>query len=105
MATITTLLIVIASILLVFIVLMQNPKGGGLSTDFGAAQQIGGVKQTADFIEKATWSVAGFLAVASIVLTLMSSTSSTPVVDEEPTEQVPTEQVPTEGTGSVQDPE
>ena len=100
MATITTLLIVIASILLVFIVLMQNPKGGGLSTDFGAAQQIGGVKQTADFIEKATWSLAGFIAVASIVMTLMYSTSSTPVVEE-----VPTEQVPTEGTGSVQDPE
>jgi preprotein translocase subunit SecG len=100
MATIVTLLIVIASILLVFIVLMQNPKGGGLSTDFGAAQQIGGVKKTADFVEKATWSLAGFIAVASIMMTLMYSTSSTTI-----TEEVPTEQVPTDGAGSTQAPE
>lgn len=91
MAIIVTLLIIIASILLVFIVLMQNPKGGGLSTDFGAAQQIGGVKKTADFIEKATWSLAGFIAVASIVMTLMYSSSTAPVAEEEPTEQVPTD--------------
>jgi preprotein translocase subunit SecG len=97
MSVIVTLLIIIASILLVFIVLMQNPKGGGLSTDFGAAQQIGGVKKTADFIEKATWSLAGFIAVASIVMTLMYSTPSASIVEDEPTEQVPTE-----GGGSTQ---
>jgi len=91
MATIVTLLIIIASILLVFIVLMQNPKGGGLSTDFGAAQQIGGVKKTADFVEKATWSLAGFIAVASITMTLMYSTPTVQVEEEEPTEQVPTD--------------
>lgn len=91
MATIVTLLIIIASILLVFIVLMQNPKGGGLSTDFGAAQQIGGVKKTADFVEKATWSLAGFIAVTSIIMTIMYSTPATSVVEEEPTEQVPTD--------------
>jgi preprotein translocase subunit SecG len=79
---------------------MQHPKGGGLSTDFGAAQQIGGVKKTADFVEKATWSLAGFIAVASIVMTLMYSTSSEPIAEEEPTEQVPTD-----GAGSTQAPE
>lgn len=89
MSVIVTLLIIIASILLVFIVLMQNPKGGGLSTDFGAAQQIGGVKKTADFVEKATWSLAGFIAVASITMTLMYSTPTAQVQEEEPTEQVP----------------
>lgn len=71
MAQLITVLIIIASILLVLVVLMQNPKGGGLSTDFGAAQNIGGVKQTANFIEKATWSLAGFIGFMSIVMTLM----------------------------------
>lgn len=73
MGTLLTILIVVASILLVLLVLMQNPKGGGLSTDFGSAQQLGGVKQTNDFIEKATWSLAGVIAILSIVMTLMYS--------------------------------
>jgi preprotein translocase subunit SecG len=71
MGTLLTILIIIASILLVLLVLMQNPKGGGLSTDFGSAQQLGGVKQTNDFIEKATWSLAGIIGILSIAMTLM----------------------------------
>ena|SRR5690554_674630 len=71
MGTLLTVLIIIASILLVLLVLMQNPKGGGLSTDFGSAQQLGGVKQTNDFVEKATWSLAGVIAILSISMTLM----------------------------------
>ena len=38
--------------LLALFILIQNPKGGGLSSDFGAAQQIGGVQKTNDFIDK-----------------------------------------------------
>lgn len=94
MAQLITVLIIIASILLVLVVLMQNPKGGGLSTDFGAAQNIGGVKQTNEFIEKATWSLAGFIAVMSIVMTLMYSSTPTYVEDEQPTEQPTEEQAP-----------
>lgn len=98
MAQLITVLIIIASILLVLVVLMQNPKGGGLSTDFGAAQNIGGVKQTNDFIEKATWSLAGFIAVMSIIMTLMYSTSGQIPTDEDQQqeEQTEQEQVPTE---------
>lgn len=45
--TIITGVILLASVFLVFVVYIQNPKGGGLSSDFGSAQQIGGVqKQT-----------------------------------------------------------
>lgn len=73
MATLLTVLVIIASVLLVLLVLMQNPKGGGLSTDFGSAQQLGGVKQTNDFIEKSTWSLAGAIAVLSIFMTLSYS--------------------------------
>ena len=70
MSGILITLITIASILLIVVVYVQNPKGGGLSSDFGAAQQIGGVQKTNDFIEKATWTLASFIAVASIFLTI-----------------------------------
>ncbi len=93
MTQLITILIILASVLLVLVVLMQNPKGGGLSSDFGAAQQIGGVKQTNDFIEKATWSLAGFIAVMSIVMTLMYSSAG--IIEEIP-QQEQTEEVPTE---------
>lgn len=96
MGTLLTILIVIASVLLVLLVLMQNPKGGGLSTDFGSAQQLGGVKQTTDFIEKATWSLAGVIAVLSIVMTLMYSSPVVPA-DDQSTEQQ-TEQPSGEGS-------
>jgi len=67
-----SILIILASVLLVLVVFIQNPKGGGLSSDFGAAHQIGGVKQTTDIIEKATWSLAGIIMVCSIMLTISS---------------------------------
>jgi len=77
-----TILILLASILLIFIVFIQNPKGGGLSSDFGAAQQLGGVQKTNDFIDKATWSLAGTIAVLSIVMTLRTK-SFTPIQQEQ----------------------
>jgi len=67
-----TAVILLASILLVFVVYIQNPKGGGLSSDFGAAQQIGGVQKTNDFIDKATWTLAIVVGVGSIALTLLT---------------------------------
>lgn len=96
MAQLITILIILASVLLVLVVFMQNPKGGGLSTDFGAAQQIGGVKQTSDFIEKATWSLAGIIGVLSIIMTLMYSTSSSIPDDVNDNQVEQTEEIPTE---------
>lgn len=72
MVIILTSIIVLASVLLVFVVYVQNPKGGGLSSDFGAAQQIGGVQKTNDFIDKATWSLAGIIGVVSVILTIQT---------------------------------
>lgn len=83
MITAISLIIILASILLVFVVYVQNPKGGGLSTDFGAAHQLGGVQKTNDFIDKATWSLAGVVAVLSIFLTLQMKTPEA-VAPEEP---------------------
>jgi len=50
-------LIIIASILLVLAVLAQNPKGG-MAANFGASNQVMGVRQTADFLERSTWALA-----------------------------------------------
>jgi len=94
METLFSIIIIIASILLIFVVFIQNPKGGGLSSDFGAASQLGGVQKTNDFIDKTTWSLAGLIAVLSIVLTIkMKSIEKVVEVQEEaPTEQPATEQ-------------
>ena len=88
MDTLFSVIIILASVLLVGVVFIQNPKGGGLSSDFGAAQQIGGVQKTNDFIDKTTWGLAGLIAVLSIVLTIRFSEADT----TEPTEEAATEQ-------------
>ena len=91
MGTIFTLfmiIIMIASVLLTIVIMAQNPKGGGLSSDFGAAHQLGGVQQTSDFIDKATWSLAGIIAVLSIVMTLRTKTyEPAPQAEQAQTEQ------------------
>lgn len=87
MATLISAIIILASILMVFVVYIQNPKGGGLSSDFGAAQQIGGVQKTNDFIDKATWSLAGVIAVLSIVLTIKMKAPEPVTPEAETTEQ------------------
>ena len=58
---------VIASILMCFIVLIQNSKGGGLASSFSSSNQIMGVRKTTDFLEKATWGLAAFMVVMSVV--------------------------------------
>lgn len=64
MFTFISILLILAAIVLMLFILAQNPKGGGLSSTFGGATQIVGARQTADFLEKATWYVAiGILAV------------------------------------------
>ena len=88
------IIIIIASILLTFIVFAQNPKGGGLSSDFGAAQQLGGVKSTNEFIEKATWVLAGTIMLLSIILTIRTKTPSQEIEQQTPTEQTPGQQAP-----------
>jgi preprotein translocase subunit SecG len=61
-------LIIIASIILGLIVLIQNPKGGGLSGSFGGVgNQLMGVKQTTDVLEKGTWIFAALVGVLCLV--------------------------------------
>ena len=59
-------LIVIAALLLCFVVMIQNSKGGGLASNYASGNQIMGYRKTTDFIEKATWGLAIFICVCSI---------------------------------------
>jgi preprotein translocase subunit SecG len=63
-----SILILIAALLLVGIVLIQNSKGGGLASGFSSSNQIMGVRKTSDFLEKATWGLAGFVIVCCIIM-------------------------------------
>ena len=70
MYTFISILIVFVAILLVLIVVVQNSKGGGLAAGFASSNQVMGVRKTTDFLEKATWWLAGALVVLSILATL-----------------------------------
>ncbi len=64
-------LITIVCFLLIIVIMVQNPKGGGLSSSLGGSQMIGGVQKTTDFLDKSTW----YLATILIVLIMLSSLS------------------------------
>ncbi|MCD4834651.1 MAG: preprotein translocase subunit SecG [Bacteroidales bacterium] len=70
MYALVSVLIIIASILLTLIVLVQNSKGGGLVANFSSSNQVMGVRKTADFLEKATWTLAISLLILSLVATM-----------------------------------
>lgn len=74
MYTVIAIIIVIASILLTLVVLVQNSKGGGLAANFAAGNQTFGVRQTADFLEKATWTLAIVIIALCILATAFVST-------------------------------
>ena len=57
------ILMVIAALLMCFIVLIQNSKGGGLASGFSSSNAIMGVRKTTDFLEKATWGLAIFMVI------------------------------------------
>lgn len=62
-------LIIIASFLIILTVLAQNPKSG-MAANFGASNQVMGVRQTADFLEKLTWGLSIAIVVLSLAATM-----------------------------------
>ena len=72
MYTLLVILIIIAALLMIGIVLIQESKGGGLSSSFASYNQIGGVRKTTDFIEKATWGLAIAMVVISVACTYVA---------------------------------
>ena len=80
MTTLFVIIVILASVILGFIVLVQNPKGGGLAGNIaGFSNQFMGVKQTTDVLEKGTWIFAGVIAVLCLLSTLFISGSSSKV--------------------------
>ena len=68
MGTIVSILIFMVAVLLILVIMVQNPKGG-LASNFSSSNQVMGVRRTADFLEKATWT----LGIALVVLSIISS--------------------------------
>jgi|SRR5690242_2467603 len=97
MYTFLVVLLVLDSIILIAAVLMQAPKGGGLSASFGGASSspdsFMGTRQAANLLTKASWWCGGIFLLIGFVLTLMSTRGSTPksVLDQSftPTQQAP----------------
>ena len=71
------ILIILASVILGVIILIQNPKGGGLNSSLGGfGNQLMGVRQTTDVLEKGTWVVAAIIGVLCITSALFIPSES-----------------------------
>ena len=77
MYTLFVILIVVAAVLMIGIVLIQESKGGGLSSSFAGYNQVAGVRKTTDFIEKATWALAASMVVISIICAWVAPSATT----------------------------
>ncbi|HVT85286.1 MAG TPA: preprotein translocase subunit SecG [Chitinophagaceae bacterium] len=83
MTILFVILILLACIVLTLIVLIQNPKGGGLAGNIaGFSNQFMGVKQTTDVLEKGTWIFGGVVAVLCLLSTFFISKTSSGQPDE-----------------------
>lgn len=76
MGTVISILIILVCILLILVVLVQNSKGGGLASSFASSNQVMGVRKTADFLEKATWTLAIALLALSLISTSYTSSGT-----------------------------
>jgi len=97
-------LIILISILLVLVILAQNSKGGGLTSQFGGsgASNMIGVKKTGDLLEKLTWGFIITIFALSIGTNLIDTTGSgntDPFIDRAQEEQV----TPSLDLGGVED--
>jgi preprotein translocase subunit SecG len=72
MLTLIIILIILACFVLGFFVLIQNLKGGGLASNFAGSNQVMGVRKTADFLEKATWTLAGIIMFLCLVVAFLT---------------------------------
>jgi preprotein translocase subunit SecG len=98
MAIFFLVLIVLASIIISFFILVQNPKGGGLSGSIaGFNSQFMGVKQTTDVLEKGTWFLAILIALLSLASPMFiggRSSVNEPNLRPTTTQPAPAQQLP-----------
>ena len=100
---ILTITIVIASVLLTIVVLLQSGKDGGLASNFVAANQTFGVRQTADALEIFTWGLVAFILVVSIVTSFTLGKGRATMDVTEKINQSATEQVEFPTAPAMQD--
>ncbi len=90
MSTLLTILILIASVLMIGIVLIQKSKGGGLASNFASSNQIMGVRKTTDVVEKTTWILAAVIIVLCIAtVAFMPKAEVQSSVVEDQTQEIP----------------
>lgn len=104
MYTLLVILIVLAALMMIGIVLIQESKGGGLASGFASANSVAGVRQTTNFIEKATWSLAAFMVVVSVACAYFapSENNGASVIENAATEQATTNPNNVQGFGATQ---
>lgn len=104
MYTLLVILIVLAALLMIGIVLIQESKGGGLASGFAGANSLAGVRQTTNFVEKATWSLAGIMVVLSIACAYQAPNAAAEgsVIENAATEQAATNPNNVQGFGATQ---
>jgi preprotein translocase subunit SecG len=64
-----SVLVIIACVFQILVVLVQNSKGGGLAANFTSTGQSMGIRKTADFLEKSTWTLAATILILCVVAT------------------------------------
>ena len=97
-----SVLILMVSALIILVVLVQNSKGGGLTSNFSGSNQYMGVRKTADFLEKATWTLAITLLVLSLASIFVipkggSTINNATQVEERAGDPLPVPTTPTPG--------
>ena len=100
--TLFVVLICIAAVLMIAIVLIQESKGGGLSSQFSSSNSIMGVRKTTDVVEKTTWGLAIAMVVFSVVCAYVApkSLAETSVLEKSATETQTTNPNTTPGFGA-----
>jgi preprotein translocase subunit SecG len=88
MYLILVIITVIVCALLGLIVLVQNPKGGGLTSNFSSSSQLMGVQKTGDFLEKGTWILAIGLMVLSLAINVSVHGGSSKAEDSQYEQQI-----------------
>ena len=103
MYTLFVILIVLASFCMIGIVLIQESKGGGLASAFSSANSSFGVRQTTNFIEKTTWTLAAAMVIISVICAYVApnAVSESSVIEKAATEQSTTNPNNVQGFGAA----
>ena len=103
MYTLFVILIVLVSFCMIGIVLIQESKGGGLASAFSSANSSFGVRQTTNFIEKTTWTLAAAMVIISVICAYVAPSAATEgsVIEKAATEQSTTNPNNVQGFGAA----